>query len=149
MWNMVQISSYTQPLADKTFQQYLSQLPNLHNVTLPNRPSTCRRFNMTINNSLNQVSQLEAGNDKLQSFLDVISEGQLLHGIPIAVKRFFRVLRRFEPTFRGPKITRFICQLSKRDFSIFMLCFSLHPLPMIPLLHGEGSLVVPSSHLDL
>ena len=39
--------------------------------------------------------------------------------------------------------------LSKRNFSIFMLYFSLHSLPMIPLLRGEGSLAVPSSRLDL
>ena len=68
---------------------------------------------------------------------------------PSPSRGFSEFCDEFLPTFRGPKITKFICQLSKRDFSIFMLCFSLQPLPMIPLLHGEGSLVLPSSHLDL
>ena len=129
MWNMVQISSYAQPLADKTFQQYLSQLPNLHNVTLPNRPSTCRRFNMTINNSLNQVSQLEAGNDKLQSFLDVISEGQLLHGISIAFKRFFRVLRRVFANISWSKNYEIHLSIIKKRFLYFHVMLFTTPPP--------------------
>ena len=46
----------------------------------------------------------------------------------------------------GPLLARVAI---KSSLSTFILCFSLHSLSMIPLLHDKGSLAVPPGHRDL